>query len=177
MIEQKLKSLLKMEYKRFPKSRIEDYYKLVYQSVWGAEHNITDYNSVKKALVDELSIIEAIPEEPLYYHIGLDNHLLRLNLTRCKRDNVNIEYIASAFYKGAKTYKVKYGDVFEYLLKNMVDILMKEPFHLNCKKEFIIKMKELNYPPCHHSDVYKALYNPHYRIIPVDYLSNLIPHK
>lgn len=177
MIEQKLKPLLIMEYKRFPKSRIEDYYKLVYQSVWGAEHNITDYISVKKMLVDELSNIEAIPEEPLYYHIGLDKHLLRLNLNRCKSDKINSETIASAFYKGAKTYKVKYGDGFEYLVKNMVDILMKEPFYLNSYKEFIIKMKELNYPPCHHSDVYKTLYNPHYRIIPIDYLSELIPHK
>ncbi len=173
MIEQKLTALLISEYKRHPLSQVQDYYKLVYQSVWGAEHNISDYDKVFSILVNDMVQLKGRKDLPLYYTIGLDNELMRINLSRCKFENINAEQIMHIFYEGARNFISKYDDYFEYMLDLMSSILLEPPFNLKSVNEFLNRMRDINYPPSHHSKIYKDLYDPQYRLIPIKLLSNL----
>jgi len=170
MIEKKIHNLLVNEFTRFPKSEPQDYYKLLFQAVYGAEHMITTYNDCLKLLENEMSQIEADINCPFYSDITLSLPLIRVNLSRCKAEKINLHKISKAFFDGAKT-DLKFDVIgFENYLNLAVIELIKHPFNFNEKylREFIRKIKKLGFPTVHHSDTYKKTYNPHYRVIPLN---------
>ena len=169
MIENKIYKLLINEFTRFPKSVIQDYYKLLFQAVYGAEHMIQNYNDCFKMLEEEISQIEPDIIYPVYYDISLTFPLVRVNLSRCKADKIDHHIISKAFFEGAKI-NIKIDTLgFETYLNIAVNTLKKYPFNKNEKllDEFIRKIKKLGFPAVHHSEAYRNSYKPHYRVIPL----------
>ena len=169
MIENKIYNLLLNEFTRFPKSEVQDYYKLLFQAVYGAEHMIQNYNDCFKMLEEEISQIEPDIIYPVYYDISLTFPLVRVNLSRCKADKIDHHIISKAFFEGAKI-NIKIDTLgFETYLNIAVNTLKKYPFNKNEKllDEFIRKIKKLGFPAVHHSEAYRNSYKPHYRVIPL----------
>ena len=169
MIENKIYNLVLNEFTRFPKSEVQDYYKLLFQAVYGAEHMIQNYNDCFKMLEEEISQIEPDIIYPVYYDISLTFPLVRVNLSRCKADKIDHHIISKAFFEGAKI-NIKIDTLgFETYLNIAVNTLKKYPFNKNEKllDEFIRKIKKLGFPAVHHSEAYRNSYKPHYRVIPL----------
>lgn len=169
MIEKKIHNLLIKEFTRFPKSEGQDYYKLLFQSVYGAEHMIQNFNDCFEMLEKEMSQIEPDIHCALYNDISFTFPLVRVNLSRCKAEKIDHHTISKAFFEGAKK-DIKIDTIeFETYLNFAAHALIKHPFNLNEKNlEVIIrKIKELGFPAVHHSDTYKKSYEPHYRVIPL----------
>jgi len=169
MIEKKVQSLLIKEFTRFPKSEAQDYYKLLFQVVYGAEHMIQNNNDCFEMLDKEMSQIESDIHCALYDDISLTFPLVRVNLSRCKADKIDHHTISKAFFEGAKI-DTKIDTIeFETYLNIAVNALIKHPFNLNEKnlEVFIRKIKKLGFPAVHHSDTYRKSYKPHYRVIPL----------
>lgn len=171
MIEdERIYDLIIREYERFPKAEIQDYYKLLFQSVFGARHMVKTYDGCLGDINEEMYVIEAMNSIPIYYDIGLDIPIVRVNLARCKAEEIPGETIASAFFNGSRIYRNKYSSNFEFLLKSMCNSLAKPPFQIKRDKltDFYTRVRELGFPPIHHSRRYRKLYKPHYRVIPLD---------
>lgn len=158
------------EYNLFPKGEIQDYYKLLYQSVFGAEHMVESYDKCLDSIYREMSTLEEKDVEPIYYDIGLDTPVVRINLSKCKAEGIPAELIARAFFYGAQKYRNKYSTNFELVVRMLVDTLAKKPFKKEEEKlaEFYTGIERLKFPAIHHSVTYLKLYNPHYRVIPLD---------
>ena len=176
MIENKIYNLLINEFTRFPKSEAQDYYKLLFQAVYGAEHMIQYYNDCFEMFDKEMSQIEADINYALYYDISLTFPLIRVNLSRCKAEKIDPHKISKAFFDGAKTVSKFDAIRFENYLNLAVIELIKHPFNFNEKnlKEFIRKIKKLGFPTVHHSELYNKSYKPHYRVIPLDIWEDMI---
>nr|QEE14809.1 hypothetical protein DSAG12_00626 [Candidatus Prometheoarchaeum syntrophicum] len=168
MIEKKIHNLLANEFTSFPNSELQDYYKLLFQAVYGAEHMITTYNDCLKALENEMSQIEADINCPLYSDITLSLPLIRVNLLKCKAENIDHHKISQAFFDGAKIDSKIPATKFETYLNFAAKELKKQPFNFNEQylEEFIKNVKKLDFPTVHHSETYKKNYKPHYRVIP-----------
>jgi len=168
ILEEKINNLLLNEFSLFPKSEVQDYYKLLFQSVFGAEHMIKDYNTCYMILENEISQIKADSNCSLYYDISLEFPLVRVNLSRCKAENISINKISNAFFESTKFKTERNKEKFEFYLNIAVNQLSKHPFSLN-KEElrfFINEIRKKGFPAIHHSESYRNLYNPHYRVIP-----------
>ena len=168
MIKKKIHNLLIKEFTRFPKSEAQDYYKLLFQAVYGAEHMIQNYNDCFEMLNKEMSQIKVDFNCPLYHDISLTFSLVRVNLSRCKADKIDYQTISKAFFEGAKIDLKTDIRGFGTYLKIAVNALLKHPFNINEKilDVFIRKVRKLDFPAVHHSESYKNSYKPHYRVIP-----------
>ena len=169
MIENKIYNLLINEFARFPKSEAQDYYKLLFQAVYGAKHMIQNYYDCFEMLGNEMLQVEADINRPLYNDISLTFPLVRVNLSRCKADKIDHQTISKAFYEGSKLDIKIETSLFETYLNFAAIALKKHPFNLNEKDLdlFIRKTKKLGFPAVHHSEAYKNFYKPHYRVIPL----------
>ena len=170
MIEKKIHNLFLCEFTRFPKSEIQDFYKLLYQAVYGSEHWIQKYNDCVEILDKEMAQIEADNHCALYDDITFIFPLIRVNLSRCKAEKIDLHSISKAFFDGTKINVKIDAKKFETYLNLAVIELKKHPFNFTEKnlKEFIRKIKKLGFPTVHHSEFYNKTYNPHYRVIPLD---------
>ena len=176
MIEKKIHNLFIKEFNRFPKSEAQDYYKLLFQAVFGAGHMIQNNNDCFKMLDKEMSQIKADFSYPLYNDISLSFPLVRVNLSRCKADKIDHHTISRAFFEGAKI-DLKIDTLsFEIYLNIAANVLIKHPYNINEKdlEVFIRKIKELGFSAVHHSETYKKFYKPHYRVIPLKVWENEI---
>ena len=169
MIEKKIHNLLINEFKHFPKSEVQDYYKLLFQAVYGAEHMIQNYNDCFKMLDNEMSQIESDINCALYYDISLTFPLVRINLSKCKAEKIDLHRISKAFFEGAKINSKIDTKRFETYLNIATNALKNPPFNINEKalEIFIKKIKKLGFPAVHHSEAYRNFYKPHYRVIPL----------
>lgn len=175
-IEKIIYSLINQEYSLFPKAKIQDYYKLLFQSTFGAEHMLGEYNRYFDSIYKEMFDLKAIDSIPLYYKIGLDIPLARVNLAKCKADGISAEIITKTFVNGARVYRSKYSTGFELLVRLLIDYLAKQPFQIKGGEltDFFSRISELGFPTIHHSKIYKKQYKPHYRVIPLNIWENTV---
>ncbi len=173
-LQDKIYDIALREHKLFPKSQIADYYKLLYQSIFGAEHMVKSYGESLDGIYREMSEIEGDETISLYYDIGLDTPIIRVNLVRCKAEDIPAEAISKAFVRGAQTYRNRYSANFDLLLRLLTNTLLEKEFKKTREElnEFYLRVKSLSFPVIHHSIVYRKLYNPHYRVIPLDAWNN-----
>lgn len=171
-LTEKVESLLLQERKRFPKAEIQDYYKLIFQSVFGAGHLIHDPVSTIQYLQEEWDQVETNVQVDLYHDITLTTPVVRLNLSRCKAEKIPFSMIKEAFLEGCNTFDSSLQSNFIDILHLSVDILENQPFQLN-HKELVQKFpltRVEDFPMMHHSTTYRILYLPHYRVIPLENL-------
>jgi hypothetical protein len=170
-LKQRIENLLLEEKKRFPKAEIQDFYKLIFQSVFGAGHLIKDSTSAIDYLTEEWNQIEGNKEVDWSCDISLTVPMLRLNLAKCKAENVPLLEIADLFFEGCQRFANPLQISFTEILQLMCNVLTKSPFDF-CENKLSDQLpmdQQTNFPILHHSVVYRELYKPHYRVIPLKY--------
>jgi hypothetical protein len=170
-IKQRIENLLLQEKKRFPRSEIQDYYKLIFQSVFGAGHLIKDPTSAIDYLTEEWNQIEGNKEVDWSYDISLTVPMIRLNLVKCKAENVPLLEITDLFLEGCQHFTNPLRVRFSRILQLMCQVLTKPPFDFyeNELSDQLPMDQQTDFPVLHHSVVYRELYKPHYRVIPLKY--------
>ncbi|MHA1777555.1 MAG: hypothetical protein ACTSWC_12335 [Promethearchaeota archaeon] len=173
--EERIFDLFSSEYHRFPQAEIRDYYKLLFQAVFGAEHMIPDKETCQHHLEMEMAMLRPRKDVPLYHDISLNVPLIRVNLTRCLAEKIPPSRIADIFFLGAKNFKQNQKVDMEKLVKSMINILKNEPFNFSEGEleNFTEKLRQQEFPAVHHSKIYRILYQPHYRVIPLKLWDNL----
>lgn len=153
--------MLIIHQKRFPLMQPQDVVKLLYQNEFGGGHLISDANRSLMYLTKEYDSIQLFEEEN-YLPIG--NGLIRLNLRGFKGSPVELNQL---FVESANQVK---GNLDEFLKKlNAVKqwILDDNIFSFSCEAflEYLEKYVASGCPMVSHSEIFRNLYQPAYRVI------------
>lgn len=165
--EDRLRKLIHNEYMRCPESEIQDYTKLIFQAAFGPEHSIADPERVYAYLLKELEATPADPVSKLLISIRLEAPVYRLNLSACRYRWIEAPSIHQAFCYSAAGFRKIDINHFSAYLKMMLSILSSEPLNFNPQQtaDFLRTWESLRFPALHHTEKYKRLYHPNYRVI------------
>lgn len=137
---------------KYPLINKEDKIKLIYQSTLGPNHlgkNLLKEN-VKQRLEKEL--LEKNNNNDNIYE-WISEEFLRINIHQLT--NIEIDYLIDSFLKSSKSIPYDINILKQHLLKYLT----------------IEELKDYNYLPISHSNIYRNTYLPHYLLINKDYLT------
>jgi len=154
------------EVKRYPKLEIQDLYKLAYQAAMGNEHLMNDTTAVRMYLEEEFTSIDSSSQEPLIEYLTSDSSIARVHLRAWKKQKRNQEKLFQAMVMTASAVQPSTDLLLEFW--NDVETLAEKgtiPFNKRELNEYFQKMEQQNFPPVHHSKIFRNSFHPAYRII------------
>lgn len=143
---------------RYPKMQAEDIYKLLYQSAFGVGHFLKDKKVAFDYLLREMESCDK-DEKPKFEKIG--NGFIRLNISRFSPYDAS--WIIEEMEKSCEIIGDK-SDFFQ-MLEISKEVLKKRGFDLSPLETLVKKAEELDLPPIHHSEIFRTLYHPAYRVL------------
>ena len=155
---------------RYPSWQVQDVYKLAYQAALGPGHSIRNPSSAREWLERELAAMGKGPTEPVIDPISTNEEIVRVHLRPYLAYGGDPEMLLSAFVDTANHY---HGET-ELLEAYLAQIVDHQHFPPEKMEDFFQKIKEQGYPGVHHSETYRKLYRPAYRVVGRKYLPNSI---
>ena len=156
-----IRDIIKKHAEKYPEMQPQDLYKLIYQNEFGGGHLIRDKEKCREYLYNEYDNVEHINTEREEY---IGNGIVRINLKGLKREE--LDGLIEKFVLSAE--KVK-GNInsFKEKLKLACETVKSGVFSFTLADftAFLTEAEEKNYPAVSHSDVYKRLYSPSYRVV------------
>ena len=146
---------LKYHLKKYPKMTNQDIIKLIYQETLGPNHIIINKNDVTNYILKELEENNNSSNN-LYEYLG--TNYVRMDIHKYYQYFNSLDLFVDLFFKSQSS--------------NQDLSLLKETLNNFLSKE---DLKDYNYLPVSHSDVFRNTYLPHYRIIKSSLLS--VEHK
>ncbi|PIE51676.1 hypothetical protein CSA37_03990 [Candidatus Fermentibacteria bacterium] len=129
-----------------------DMYKLVYQGAMGSGHFFLSEETAEKRLTGEFSLLKPHREEYLIEKIPTTADMVRINLRPWLAEGLNKSVLLRAFSRTCREFTGNTEDI-EHLWK------------ASGGGDFIRKMSQKGYPAVHHSETYRKLYHPAYRVV------------
>ena len=159
-----IKELIKFNVERYPLMEINDIIKLLYQRSFGCGHIISNKEKAKKFLLDEFKEVISDESCPLVEEVG--NGFLRVNLARYKAMGLDPSILFEAFYLSSKEKVNGIGDFLKSIdvLREMIED-DELPFSLDEFDLYFNKYLDKGMPMVSHSEIYKNMYDPHYRVV------------
>lgn len=162
-----LKPLLHEHYVNFPDMEIQDTVKFLYQHHMGPGHLIRDEKAALSRLQEEWNAVSADENAPLFHPIG--NGLCRLNLSRCKADNLSPAIISRLFSLTAQQIMPD-----RQALEDDLALVYSLPFPKDEVDAYLKQYKADGCPMVSHSLRFREHYRPAYRIVS-QYYVNIFP--
>jgi len=167
-IPDRVLDLLQEHIARRPWMELRDVYKLIYQGMCGPEHLVADpLEFATWFRRDWENLAEPDENELLIESIRAGGGLLRVNLRPFKANNNKLDDLIKACLHTAQR---KWGTPDELrfawqLVTNSVQNENRFSFKPAQIVEFSLWLDDQDYPPIHHSDSYRRLYRPAYRLV------------
>lgn len=161
---------------RRPAMQPRDVYKLLYQGVRGPEHIISSPQAFREYLIAEWQALNPGGDDPLTESIRPDGTLLRLNLRPYKAAGGSLETLNAACLETARRpwgTQVELQQAWEAFVDSCRAGSWPN-WTLQEVETFTSLLQENNFPPAHHSDRYRELYQPAYRLVAAGF--ELHPH-
>ena len=156
------REILAAHREKYPLMEPRDYGKLAFQSEFGPEHLVTDREAVLNYLRREYGELgegcAVIAPEPI------GNGLCRLHLSACTEEKLPL--LAELFCRSAAAHKGSREGM------NARLELLRE-LDVPGMAEWLAKYEAAGCPALRHSQTYRDVYAPHYRVIKLDYLAEL----
>lgn len=164
-------ALLTEHLTRRPAMQPRDVYKLLYQGVRGPEHLITSPQAFREYLGSEWEALNSVGDDPLTESIRPDGSLLRLNLRPFKASGGSLEVMTAVCLETARRpwgtpdqLQEAWGIFVACCQAGFYPGLPLEEI-----ESFTTLLQENEFPPVHHSEVYRHLYRPAYRLVAADF--------
>jgi hypothetical protein len=155
---------------RRPVMESRDVYKLLYQGVRGPEHIIVSPKAFVERLEEEWDALDLAGNDPLWESIRPDGRLLRLNLRPFKADGGHLDRLVTACLETSRASWGTQADLqqtWEGFAKGCRERLLPG-LALDPVESFTSWLEANGFPPVHHSERYRSLYRPAYRLVGVD---------
>ena len=150
--------ILQQHSARYPKMEPQDYGKLAFQSEFGPEHLVTDVEAVLAYLKQEWSGLPqgcpAIAPEPI------GNGLCRLHLSACTEEQ--LPRLAELFCRSAQEHKGTHEGLH-------VRLELVRALNVPGTEEWLAEYAAKGCPMVRHSQTFRDDYEPHYRVIKLEY--------
>ena len=159
-----LQDILTGHFSRYPMMRPQDALKLLYQAEFGPGHLLRDESRVRQRLREEMAALTPDAGEMLYELVG--GGLCRLSLRACLARGVAEETVFSLLSETART---AHGEKARFLSSlRLVTELAEEdeaPFDFAEWETYLAYYDMKKCPAVHHSEAYRAAYQPAYRVV------------
>ena len=153
----------------YPKSRLLDIYKSCFQDYMGAEHLVSDRQSLKLYLDDELSSTSVDDYLPWYYEpCGIDGNFVRVSLRVIKENMITEDMLLDAFVRSANEVErpsIKSWEERWHMIIGTIDRMEITLPNYAKDKEFLDSILSVGKYAISHSPEYREAYHPHYRIV------------
>jgi len=169
---------IRLELQHYPEARLIDIYKNFFQNAFGPGHMIKDTAMAKTYLRYELRNAKHF-DSLLYQPLGADHSYYRLNLVLLKKGLIPENEFLNAFIQSANhadpptidEWKAEWENILEVITSMELAIL-----HFERDRAYLDSLLAEGECVVHHSETYKSLYHPHYRIVHKDEFSMLKPY-
>ena len=154
----------------YPQLQLQDIFKLLHQSAFGCEHLVSTPESAIEYINEEYS---TAPTSSVAEIKALDGDFSRVSLGYISR-GISPETLGKLFYLSSKKEKASVGELSEKC--SAARQLCEEgklPFSADDFDAAFEKWKNDGFPALHHSDIFRALYKPSYRVISNDFIGLL----
>lgn len=157
------KDILLSLYKKYPSSEIQDFYKAVYQSVCGCGHLVGDSSAAADYISRESfsATVDDIESLGKYSRVYLGQI----------KDGLSPLTLAKLFSLSAVAEKADTSVDMDEKLCVLMDMIRCGGIGLDYieSESYVSRMRESGYPACHHSEKYRELYSPAYRLLKTEY--------
>ncbi len=159
-----IQDVLAAHFAQYPYMDPQDAVKLLYQAEFGPGHQVGDEKKSLALLKAEMEGLAAAKGERMYESIG--NGLCRWNLRPCAEKGIPAEDINRLFVETARSVK---GDKRRFLQSlHLLEQMAEEdetPFDPVELDVYLIRYREKKCSAVHHSEAYRAAYQPAYRVV------------
>jgi hypothetical protein len=160
-----VEALLKEHFDRRPLMRATDFYKLLYQGVFGVGHILGE--GARRRLQAEAASIDLTdhPDEPLVEAVSADGSMVRVNLRPYMRRRLSLDRLYEAMEETAKDQGVPeeflhaWSVFHELAISSTLNVDRGELDSLHHE------LQEKGPRPHHHSEPYRVAYYPAYRVV------------
>lgn len=172
-----LKDLVFEHQQRYPNMLLQDHVKRIHQMIFGPAHahNHPSMDKVKQYMTSELHEMKVNECGDDIIEIG--NDFVRVDLGLVLKGQTTIELLSQAFLSSMNPEHIEKEpvSVMDYALKELEHMIELGvlPYNLDQSITWLNQYRSLEYPAIHHSDTYRDLYHPHYRVIHSKYLPKL----
>ncbi|MDX9807077.1 MAG: hypothetical protein RBS87_00775, partial [Acholeplasma sp.] len=163
--------------KLYPNMLLQDHVKRIHQMIFGPAHahSQPSLDKVKQYMTSELHEMKVNECGDDIIEIGHD--FVRVDLGLVLKEQTTIELLSQAFVSSMNPEFIDKEpvSVINHALKELEHMIELEalPYNLDESISWLDQYRSLGYPAIHHSDTYRDLYHPHYRVIHSKYLLDL----
>jgi hypothetical protein len=167
--------LLEQHLTWYPLMQVEDIYKLIYQGAMGSGHSITSSQEFIHQLNTEYASLQPAPDERPLETVRPDHTLLRLNLRPYKANHLDTKHLIPLLIETSRQFTASAAELVQdwntfihYCEQNK-----GFPFKVQYIRQFTHWLEKEDYPAIHHSPVYRHNYQPSYRLIGIQFVTEL----
>jgi hypothetical protein len=171
MDTERIEALLMGHRDRRPLMRVTDYYKLIYQGVFGVGHIMGEGAWGWLEREAESLVVSEHPDEPLIEAISVDGSVVRVNLRPYLREGGSL----TALFDSMRETALVEGSTEEFMEVWRVFLALVEEGRIETDptdlEDIGVELREKGVIPHHHSDAYREAYSPAYRVVRRDTLN------
>ena len=172
--QQRLFDLIDIHMRMHSCVMLPDLYKLLYQSVFGPSHLLYDPDHAKLYLKKEWAALPKTQNEFLIEPVSIDKTIVRVNLYPAKLAGIDVDKLWTALYRSANAIKGSL-EQFEAVIDATLQLCKsRKLFHHSSVRQYFRQARRENYPPRHHSEAYRRMNKPAYRVVTADSIEQLI---
>ena len=165
--EELIQNAILEEMQLHPEARLVDIYKFFFQGTFGPGHLITEKQSALKYLQNELqSMIDF--DSVLWQPVGYNKQYYRISLGLVKESTLSEEELFYAFVQSADSSALpsieEWIKEWNFIL-NIIETMNLKIINYEEDKSILDDMLKKGNILVHHSDIYRKLYHPHYRVV------------
>lgn len=166
--------LLAHHFQRYPRMELVDVYKLLHQAAMGPGHAIDNARSARDKLEAEVTQLGEGPDDPIADPISPDGKLARVHLRPYLAAGHSTSLLVDAFVQTGRSHPAA-PERLEKFCACLGDLAVAGniPFPRDEVQRYVLAIAGRAYPVVHHSDVYRAAYQPAYRVVALDLLPAL----
>lgn len=177
---QDIEGFVARQMQTYPKSRLLDIYKSCFQDYMGAEHLVSDRQSVKMYLEAELNATSLDELMPWYYEpCGIDSSYYRVSIRTVKEHLISEDTLLDAFIRSANSEKRPTVESWKDRWRTIINTIEGMSLSLPCYQEdkaYIDSILSAGKYAISHSPDYREAYRPHYRIVAREIFEQEIKH-
>ncbi|WP_105619708.1 uridine kinase family protein [Vallitalea okinawensis] len=160
--------VLKKNLIRYPEMEVQDALKLIYQSEFGCGHLIENKEASYKLLMKEWENVEE-NEDEIFESIG--GGYARFNIGAAKKSGISPEIFGEVFLKSAEVVSGTLDNFYERVNESRrICSEGKLPFSVREIDSFLEQWEKRGLPLLRHSEKYRVLYKPAYRVVSEKYM-------
>lgn len=168
-IAPRVQAFVTRQLQAYPRSRLLDIYKSLFQDYLGAEHLVSDRQRVKAYLDEELQTTHLADLPTWYYEpCGMDSCYYRVSLRAVKEGLVAEDLLLDAFIRSARPEGrpsvASWGERWREIECAVEEMNLGLPYYQEDRR-FIDSVLSLGRYAISHSPQYREAYRPHYRIV------------